>query len=94
VFALGNGESSGDDRGTRVERGAFVNIVELKDVRGDTVGERGAGCGGAAFRKYASFRRCAQPGDDFPGYSGWWFEAACEGGPEPVEDGAACVIDD
>ena len=57
VFALGDGERRGNDRRGRVHRRAFVDVVELEDVRRDAVRERRAGGRRSSSGKHRRFVR-------------------------------------
>jgi hypothetical protein len=93
-LALGHRERRGDHRRGRVERRAFVNVVELEDVCRDAVRERGRSGGRAPGAEHRGFIRDAEGVRDALGHACGRLERSRERGAKPVERRALGIVHD
>src|SRR5262245_50159293 len=84
MFAFGDGERCRNDWCGRMNRRAFVNVVELEDVRRDAVRERGAGGGRSAACEHRRFIRVTETRNRPLCHSRRRLESAGQRGTKPV----------
>ena len=94
VLAFGDGQSRGDHGRSGMHGRAFVDVVELENVRRDAVRQRRAGGGRSTRPKYDRLVGRPEARDDLLRHARRTFECARHGGAEPIENCAPGVGDD
>jgi hypothetical protein len=92
VFALRYRQYGWNDRRSRMQRRAFVDVVEFQDVRRHAVGECRPRSRPPARRKHRRVVRCPEPCGHSLRHPRRRFDRACERRAKPVEDRPLSVL--